>query len=475
MDVEGGRRVFHRLGPSSSSDNGSNNNNKQQKVCFHWRQGKCTRHPCAFLHGELPTVGNGKRAHQGFGEDNHRGGGSGGGGGLRRSGNYNFNNNSTWGRAQPQQPVSSSRTFVKKIEKLCNYWVQGSCKFGDNCKYLHQWSTGDCFSLLAPLEGHQQVGFVTLLVFVDEECVVVDVGVMHCRYGVIVEKLKVVTGIALPSGSDKLYTGSQDETVRIWDCQSGQVLAGLVNLGGAVGYMLSEGPWVFVGLTNLVKAWNVQISVELTLNGPVGQVYSLVVGSDLLFAGTQDGTILAWRFNAATNCFEPAASLKGHTLAVVTLVVGGNRMYSGSMDQSIKVWSLETLQCIQTLSGHTDVVMSVLCWDQFLLSASLDKTVKVWAAAETGNLEVTYTHTEEHGLLTLCGMHDSEAKPVLLCSCNDNSIRAYDLPSFSERGKIFGKQEVRSIQIGPGGLFFTGDGSGQVRVWKWSAEPTVTS
>lgn len=36
--------------------------------------------------------------------------------------------------------------------------------------------------------------------------------------------LQVVTGIALPSGSDKLYTGSQDETVRVWDCQSGQVV-----------------------------------------------------------------------------------------------------------------------------------------------------------------------------------------------------------------------------------------------------------
>lgn len=51
----------------------------------------------------------------------------------------------------------------------------------------------------------------------------------------------------------------------------------------------------------------------------------------------QEGTILAWKFNVAANCFEPAASLKGHTLAVVTLVVGGNRMYSGSMDHSIKV------------------------------------------------------------------------------------------------------------------------------------------
>ncbi|THG16371.1 hypothetical protein TEA_019166 [Camellia sinensis var. sinensis] len=77
------------------------------------------------------------------------------------------------------------------------------------------------------------------------------------------------------------------------------------------------------------------------------------------------------------------------------------------------------------------------------------------------------------GLLTLCGMHDSEAKPVLLCSCNDNSVRVYDLPSFSERGKIFAKQEVRSIQIGPGGLFFTGDGTGQVKVWNWLAEPTA--
>lgn len=34
---------------------------------------------------------------------------------------------------------------------------------------------------------------------------------------------QVVSGIAMPSGSDKLYTGSTDETVRVWDCQSGQV------------------------------------------------------------------------------------------------------------------------------------------------------------------------------------------------------------------------------------------------------------
>ncbi|KAI8571942.1 hypothetical protein RHMOL_Rhmol01G0159900 [Rhododendron molle] len=156
----------------------------------------------------------------------------------------------------------------------------------------------------------------------------------------------------MPSGSDKLYTGSKDKNVMVWDCQSGQC-AGVTSLGGKVGCMLSEGPRIFVGAPNVVnpssnssswfflmvilQAWITQTSTDLSLNGPVGQVYALVVGNDLLFAGTQDGTILAWRFNAVENRFDPAATLKGHTLAVVTLVVGANRLSSGSMDQSIKV------------------------------------------------------------------------------------------------------------------------------------------
>jgi len=35
---------------------------------------------------------------------------------------------------------------------------------------------------------------------------------------------QAVSAIAFPSGSDKLYTGSTDETARIWDCQSGKVI-----------------------------------------------------------------------------------------------------------------------------------------------------------------------------------------------------------------------------------------------------------
>ncbi|KAK6926300.1 Zinc finger, CCCH-type [Dillenia turbinata] len=428
MDVgrDANKRVFNRLGPGPSSFP-SSSSDKHQKVCFHWRAGKCNRNPCPFLHRELPPPplnGTSKRSYGGVSDDvpfpgpRHH---------------TSFNSSSSWG-----QPHGSNKV-VRKTEKVCHFWEQGNCKHGDTCRFLHSWSLGDSFQLLTQLEGHQEG----------------------------------VSGITLPSGSDKLYTGSKDNTLRAWDCQSGQCV-GMMNLGDEVGCMISEGPWIFIGLPNLVKVLNLQTNVDQNLNGPVGQVYAMVVGNDLLFAGTQDGSVLAWKFNDATNCFEPATMLKLHDLAVVSLVVGANRLYSGSMDKSIRVWDLETLQCIQTLTDHTSVVMSILCWDKFLLSCSLDKSIKVWFTNEIGKLEVTYTHNEEHGLLTLCGMLDLEGKPVLLCSCNDNSVRVYDLPSFFERGKILAKQEVRSIQAGPG-LFFTGDGTGQLKVWKWLPESKAAS
>ncbi|KAL0001561.1 hypothetical protein SO802_015342 [Lithocarpus litseifolius] len=330
-------------------------------------------------------------------------------------------------------------TPSKSLETICQFWVHGNCAQGDQCQYLHSWFRADGLGILANLQGHN----------------------------------KAVTGIALPENSNKLYSGSRDGTIRVWECDTG-LCVHVNDLGTEVGSLICKGIWVFVGMTNVVKAWNTESGAEYNLDGPVGQVYALETTDDVLFAGGQDGVIKAWKGSYDNPAFHLVASLKGHTGAVLSLVVGCNskRLYSSSKDHTIRVWDNETFQCIEMLSGHTDIVTALICCNNYLLSSSLDRTIKVWALGKEGNLEVVYTRTEEHGVLALSGMTLADNKHILFCSYSDNSVQLYELPSFTDRGRLFAKQEVKAIQIGPSrlGLFFTGDGTGLVTVWKWLEE-----
>lgn len=144
LDMNGGnKRVFQRLGGGSNLPTTDSN----QKVCFHWRAGRCNRYPCPYLHRELPapaplaaSSSTNKRVadESGFAGPSHR-----------RGPGFSGTANS-WGR------FGGNRT-VTKTEKLCKFWVDGNCPYGDKCRYLHCWSKGDSFSLLTQLDGHQKV------------------------------------------------------------------------------------------------------------------------------------------------------------------------------------------------------------------------------------------------------------------------------------------------------------------------------
>lgn len=160
--------------------------------------------------------------------------------------------------------------------------------------------------------------------------------------------------------------------------------------------MITHDKWVFVGIPKSVEAWNIQTGMKLTLQGPSGLVCSMTIKDEMLFAGTVDGRIMAWKLPAKEINSEPVEILAGHDRHVISLAVSATRLYSGSLDKTIRVWDLKDLQCVQTLSEHKAAVTSVLCWGQKLLSCSLDKTIKVWAASESGNLQLMRTHSEEH-------------------------------------------------------------------------------
>ncbi|KAJ9691689.1 hypothetical protein PVL29_013771 [Vitis rotundifolia] len=386
-------------------------------ACSYWLRGRCNRNPCRFLQQELPQNTHYQISNQFRKNCWQRNPDS-----DSKSASSLTSLDRSSGSTTLKRSSASNQSHRNNRERTLysdhkGEWDSTNLRCSSSpTRYLHSWFKGHGVFKLAELNGH----------------------------------IKAISGIVLPSGSEKLYTASRDGCIRVWDCHTGQC-DGVVNLGGEIGSLISAGPWVFAGIKDVVKAWNIESCADLSLDGPVGQIYAMVVNNDMLFAGAQNGTIHAWKANKETNTFKPATTLEGHNGAVVSVTVGGGKLYFGSMDNTIRVWDLDTLQCIHTLKEHASVVMSLVCWGPYLISCSLDQTVKVWFATEAGNLEMTYTRNEKHGVLSLFGMNNSEGKPILLCSCNDNFVWLYELPS---------------------GLFFTGDGTGQVDVWKWLAEST---
>ena len=77
--------------------------------------------------------------------------------------------------------------------------------------------------------------------------------------------------------------------------------------------------------------------MKLSLQGPSGLVCSMTIKDGMLFAGTADGRIMAWKFPAKDINSEPVAILAGHDRHVISLVVSATRLYSGSLDKTIRV------------------------------------------------------------------------------------------------------------------------------------------
>ncbi|KAF7050746.1 hypothetical protein CFC21_059066 [Triticum aestivum] len=290
---------------------------------------------------------------------------------------------------------------------------------------------------------------------------------------------KAVTGVAVPEGSGKLFSGSLDGTVRAWDCATGQCVRVAPVQEGEVGRLIAMGPWVLVRVRGAVRAFQAGSGEELRLRLPVAaaQVTALLAEDDeRLFAGVEDGAIYMWRLDPGRQRFDEVAALAGHDgHAVASLAQGKGALYSGAADGGIRVWDLETRRCVCSFAGHASMVTALLCWDRFLLSSSVDGTVKAWrskpdrAGDVEPELEVHYTHREEgERVVAMDGTHDADKKPVLLVSRGDGVVRVCDLPSFKPRGQIRCNGEVTAMSLRTPGVIFTGDKSGEVRVVKWT-------
>ena len=127
-----------------------------------------------------------------------------------------------------------------------------------------------------------------------------------------------MSSVAFSPDGTRIVSGSDDNTVRLWDAATGQ-------------------------------------PIGQPLTGHTDAVYSVAFSPDgtRIASGSRDNTVRLW--DAATG--QPIGQpLTGHTDAVTSVAFSpdGKRIVSGSADNTVRLWDADTGQPIgQPLTGHT--------------------------------------------------------------------------------------------------------------------------
>ncbi|MEW5860520.1 MAG: serine/threonine-protein kinase [Cyanobacteriota bacterium] len=240
----------------------------------------------------------------------------------------------------------------------------------------------------------------------------------------------VVTSIAFSPDGQLLASGSNDETIKLWQPITGKEIRTLTGHSDWVNSVAfsSDGQILASGSKDMtIKLWQPITGKEIrTLKGHSFPVNSVAFSPDgqLLASGSWDNTTKLWQ----TVTGKEIRTLKGHSFPVnsVAFSPDGQLLASGSWDKTIKIWQTVTGKQTRTLKGHSDWVRSVAFSPdgQLLASGSWDNTIKLWQTVTGKEIRTLKGHS-----LPVRSVAFSPDGQLLASGSGDKTIKIWRLSS----------------------------------------------
>jgi len=263
----------------------------------------------------------------------------------------------------------------------------------------------------------------------------------------------------LEFSDDKIVSGSDDNTLKVWCARTGDCLRTLEGHTGGVWTSQINKTIVVSGSTDRsLKVWNMDSGECLhTLRGHTSTVRCMHLHGGVVVSGSRDATLRMWDVELG----ECLHVLVGHMAAVRCVQYDGWFVISGGYDYMVKVWNPETAECLHTLVGHTNRVYSLQFDGVHVVSGSLDTCIRVWDV-ETGACKQILMG---HQSLT-SGM---ELRNNVLVSGNaDSTVKIWDIITGSCLQTLDGPNKhgsaVTSIQFNDKFVVTSSD-DGTVKLW----------
>lgn len=197
-----------------------------------------------------------------------------------------------------------------------------------------------------------------------------------------------VAAAAISPDGRTAATGSWDNSVKLWDAETGKSLEKLEGVHTApvnsVAFLPDSGELLLTGSDDgTAVIWSLSGAQEPRVvarhDGPVNQAVFSPDGSKVLTASS-DKTARVWDRRTG----EQLKEFVGHEWDVMCAAFSadGSRIATGGQDNTARLWDAATGEQILLLPGHTATVTSVAFSPDGsrVLTGSLDRTAKVWDA-----------------------------------------------------------------------------------------------
>jgi WD40 repeat protein len=273
--------------------------------------------------------------------------------------------------------------------------------------------------------------------------------------------------IAFSPDGQMLASGSEDQTIRLWNARDGTCLTVLQGHTGGVTSLSFSPNGQMLALASedaSIRLWSVDHGTILkTLSGHTSWVWAVAFSPDgqTLASGSDDCTIRLWEVQTGT-CRK---ILQGHTSRVcsVQFSPNGQTLASGSEDASVRLWSVHDGACLQLLQGHSSCVWAVAFNPdgQTLASGSVDLSVRLWDVQNGTSLKTFQGRT--NGVRSVSFSPDGS---ILASGGYDALVRLWDWQQETFKALLGHTNWVRAVIFHPSGqMVASGSNDQTVRLW----------